>query len=84
MLTSRGLPVTIVADPFGLSEEQRRRAARVVASKAHDAEDCGLLLDVLGLTPADGLPAADDDPALQAEKTQLLGRRRSIPQPRRR
>jgi hypothetical protein len=81
MITSRGLPATVVADPFSLSDEQRRRAARVVASKAHDAEDCGLLLAVLGLTPADGLPAVDEVPA---QATKLLGRRQSTAQPRRR
>jgi hypothetical protein len=42
-------------DPFGLTPEQRHRCARTVASRSTDAEDCALLLDVLGLKPADGL-----------------------------
>ena len=35
--------------------EQRNRAARAVASLAHDAEDCAQLLDMLGLSAADGM-----------------------------
>ncbi|WP_329073467.1 hypothetical protein [Amycolatopsis sp. NBC_01480] len=42
-------------DPFGLTPEQRHRCARTVASRSTDAEDCALLLEVLGLKPADGL-----------------------------
>ncbi|MFE0025065.1 hypothetical protein [Amycolatopsis sp. NPDC059021] len=38
-----------------LSQEQRRRGARMVASAALDAQDCALLLDILGLEAADGL-----------------------------
>ncbi|MBV8933561.1 MAG: hypothetical protein JOZ47_23090 [Kutzneria sp.] len=34
---------------------QLRRAARYVASKALDAGDCAMLLDMLGLDPRDGL-----------------------------
>ena len=34
--------------------EQRRHAARAVASMAQDAEDCAMLLDMLGLSAADG------------------------------
>lgn len=32
----------------------RRRAARFVASQSRDADDCVLLLDVLGLRPEEG------------------------------
>ncbi|GAA4552293.1 hypothetical protein [Amycolatopsis samaneae] len=32
--------------------EIRRRAALAVSSRAHDAEDCALLLDMLGLHEA--------------------------------
>lgn len=43
------LPYTEEPDP-----EQRRRAARVVASAATDVQDCADLLDALGLAPAEG------------------------------
>jgi len=32
-----------------LHAEHQRRTARVIASAAHDADDCRLLLDILGL-----------------------------------
>jgi hypothetical protein len=35
--------------------EQRRKAARAVATLATDAEDCAQLLAMLGLSAADGL-----------------------------
>jgi hypothetical protein len=35
--------------------EQLRRAARYIASRSDDAQECAELLDVLGLTAADGL-----------------------------
>lgn len=35
--------------------EQRRKAARAVATLATDAEDCAELLGMLGLTAEDGL-----------------------------
>ncbi len=39
---------------------ERRAAARAVAGNfAVDAEDCAQLLDMLGLTPQDGLTAKD-------------------------
>lgn len=41
------------------SEEQRRRAARLVASQAANATDAVELLDALGLTAADGLRPAE-------------------------
>jgi len=34
---------------------RRRDAARAVATRALDAEDCALLLDMLGLHPNEGL-----------------------------
>jgi hypothetical protein len=34
--------------------EQRRNAARAVASIAKDAEDCAMLLSMLGLSAEDG------------------------------
>ena len=41
-----------------LVQEERRRAARVVAGGfARDADDCAELLSMLGLTPQDGLTA---------------------------
>ncbi|WP_328457164.1 MULTISPECIES: hypothetical protein [unclassified Amycolatopsis] len=78
-----GTPDALVADPFNLDGAQRRKATLVVASKARDAADCGLLLAVLGLTPADGLPEADV-PAQATEEPKFLGRRPSPAQPRRR
>jgi hypothetical protein len=36
--------------------EQKRRAARYVASTARNSTDCGLLLAALGLTAQDGMP----------------------------
>ncbi|WP_020638915.1 hypothetical protein [Amycolatopsis balhimycina] len=38
-----------------LTRDQRYHGARVVASAAIDADDCALLLAVLGLEPADGI-----------------------------
>jgi lysophospholipid acyltransferase (LPLAT)-like uncharacterized protein len=37
---------------FNLTWEQEHQAARVVASASVDAEDCAMLLAVLGLNPA--------------------------------
>ncbi|MFD9890056.1 hypothetical protein ACFWY9_12005 [Amycolatopsis sp. NPDC059027] len=42
-------------DVAELSQEQRRRGVRTVASAALDAQDCALLLDILGLDAADGV-----------------------------
>jgi len=39
-----------------LSADQRRRAVIAVASAARDAEDCVGLLDMLGLSAAEGFP----------------------------
>lgn len=46
-----------------LSARQRHRAARMAAAHARDAGDLAQLLDMLGLTAAEGLcdPAAVDD-----------------------
>lgn len=44
--------------PTGLSWYQHHRVARVVASASNDAADCALLLDALGVHPADGLRAS--------------------------
>ncbi|MEV6823753.1 hypothetical protein [Amycolatopsis sp. NPDC051102] len=40
---------------FDLTRDQRYHGARAVASAAIDAEDCALLLAVLGLEPVDGI-----------------------------
>jgi hypothetical protein len=80
----------IVAEPFALTGQERHQAARVVASTSHDAADCELLLAMLGLTPADGLTAPDDDRPghlrrnRQEEPPNLLVRRPRAAQPRRR
>ena len=39
-----------------LNADQRRRAVLAVASGARDAEDCADLLDMLGLSAAEGFP----------------------------
>ncbi|SNR41514.1 hypothetical protein SAMN06265360_105116 [Haloechinothrix alba] len=45
------------ADSLRISDDQLKRARRAVAGSAHDAEDCALLLDMLGLRPdEDGVP----------------------------
>jgi hypothetical protein len=49
-----------IENPFGLSPDQERRAARVVASASTDVTDCTMLLDVLGLRPS-ARPAFDDN-----------------------
>jgi hypothetical protein len=41
-------------DDQELRHQERRRATRNVAALAHDAADCALLLDVLGLDPTEG------------------------------
>jgi hypothetical protein len=47
--------------------EHQRRTARVVASASHDAEDCRLLLDILGL---------DDAVIISARNERAASRRR--------
>lgn len=59
-------------EPFCLlvrepTAEQRHNAARTVAAHATDADDLRELLDMLGLTAADGVavqPERDDSPAV--------------------
>ncbi|GAA5166897.1 MULTISPECIES: hypothetical protein [Amycolatopsis] len=52
---------SVIAQPHDVLDDsaavldQRRRAVRAVASAAADADDCALLLDALGLKPAEGL-----------------------------
>ncbi|SDU66046.1 hypothetical protein SAMN04489733_7862 [Amycolatopsis keratiniphila] len=46
---------SVKANLYEVSQEQRYRGVRLVASAAKDVEDCALLLAVLGLDPADGL-----------------------------
>ncbi|GAA3840356.1 MULTISPECIES: hypothetical protein [Amycolatopsis] len=48
------VPVTSAEDTEMIAA-QRRRAVRAVASAAANAEDCALLLDALGLKPAEGI-----------------------------
>jgi hypothetical protein len=52
-LTKNPARPSIVLD--GNPPEQRRRAARHVASRADNAEQCAELLDMLGLRADDGL-----------------------------
>ncbi|WIX85215.1 hypothetical protein [Amycolatopsis sp. DG1A-15b] len=53
-------PPPLKETTFDLTPEQRYHGARAVASAANDADDCALLLAVLGLEPADGI--ADPPP----------------------
>jgi hypothetical protein len=82
MTGARTLPPADATDPFTLTGEQRRQAVRVVASASHDADDCVLLLAVLGLAPAEGRPAANSGPS--EERPKAVRRWRSSPQARRR
>ena len=50
MTASQDVEFDQVAPP-----EQRRKAARAVASIAKDGQDCAMLLDMLGLSAEDGL-----------------------------
>jgi hypothetical protein len=50
MTASQDMEFAQVAPP-----EQRHSAARTVASLATDADDCAMLLDMLGLSAEDGL-----------------------------
>jgi len=52
---SLGSPATVEPDIHHLTADQRHHGARTVASMSKDATDCALLLDMLGLDPADGL-----------------------------
>lgn len=51
------------------SEEERRRAARRVATAATSATDAAELLAALGLTAQDGLRTAQDDSAPELRAT---------------
>lgn len=46
----------------------RHRAARTVAHHAHDAKDLAVLLDMLGLTAAEGREPPGDEPAVPAPR----------------
>jgi hypothetical protein len=48
-------PRPLAETGYELTRDQRYHAARVAASAANDADDCALLLAVLGLEPADGI-----------------------------
>ena len=79
MTGSRAVPED-PTDAFALTGEQRHQAVRLVASASHDAEDCALLLAVLGLTPAEGRPPADG----AAPGPARAGRPAEAPRPHRR
>lgn len=54
---SAALPTQRGVEPSRVSPEQVRRARVAVARNAVDAEDCRMLLDMLGLVPGhDGVP----------------------------
>ncbi|WP_284741355.1 hypothetical protein [Amycolatopsis sp. RTGN1] len=90
MSGARSWPPEDTTDPFALTREQRHQAVRVVASGSHDADDCALLLAVLGLAAAEGRPPAADAPAGSAragrpvEPSSPHRHWRSTPQARRR
>ncbi|MBB5954651.1 hypothetical protein FHS29_001221 [Saccharothrix tamanrassetensis] len=48
-----GVPVQRTGEPSRISDEQVHRARLSVARGATSAEDCRLLLDMLGLTPGE-------------------------------
>ncbi|RCW46976.1 hypothetical protein DFQ14_101319 [Halopolyspora algeriensis] len=57
MRSSGGVPAPRAGEPGRVSPEQVHRARLAVARSADNAEDCKLLLDMLGLTPdEDGEP----------------------------
>ncbi len=45
----------VAVETAEISRAERYHGARLVASVAKDAEDCAMLLSMLGLDPADGL-----------------------------
>ena len=53
-----GVPAQRTGEPSRISDEQVHRARLSVARGATSAEDCRLLLDMLGLTPGEdgGVP----------------------------
>jgi hypothetical protein len=52
-----GVPTQRTGDTSRVTDEQVQRARLAVARGALDAEDCRLLLDMLGLAPGeDGVP----------------------------
>ncbi|MCP2166061.1 hypothetical protein [Goodfellowiella coeruleoviolacea] len=52
------VPAQRTGEPSRVSDDQVHRARIAVARGAQDADDCRLLLDMLGLAPAeDGPPA---------------------------
>ncbi|GAB2757806.1 hypothetical protein GCM10027174_37550 [Salinifilum aidingensis] len=56
---SSAVPGPREGDSPRISQEKIHRARIAVARGAHDAEDCRMLLDMLGLTPdEDGTPPA--------------------------
>ncbi len=55
--SSSSVPLPRGTDPHRVTEEQVDRARLAVARSAADADDCRLLLDMLGLIDgSDGLP----------------------------
>jgi hypothetical protein len=54
-----GVPAQRTGEPSRISDDQVHRARLAVARGATDADDCRLLLDMLGLSPGeDGGPTA--------------------------
>jgi hypothetical protein len=54
---SSAVPAPRAGEPSRISSEQVHKARMAVARSAEDAEDCKLLLDMLGLAPdEDGQP----------------------------
>jgi hypothetical protein len=47
------VPAQRTGEPSRITDDQVHRARLAVARGAEDAEDCRLLLDMLGLTPGD-------------------------------
>ena len=55
-ITTTNPPTIAVGEAFAcaIDAEQRRRATRAVAALSNDAQECAMLLDMLGLHPAEG------------------------------
>ena len=52
--TKERLSEVVLRAGEAIDAEQRRRATRAVAALSNDAQECAMLLDMLGLHPAEG------------------------------
>ncbi|MFO7193451.1 MULTISPECIES: hypothetical protein [Thermocrispum] len=52
--TKARLPAAVMRAEEAMTAEQRRRATRAVASLSADAQECAMLLEMLGLDASEG------------------------------